>query len=221
MYSPPPVAEKRDRRSWCSKWVYASAWVTTGFYFLVSAIISSVWIILFQYAFNSWFTSLWPISPYFWSALIIVINAALVGIIRHRSHINLTRDMLTAEFVAMITNTVNAAALLESYRKRDDKAFKSTQISVPVRACYLKSRMLDVNARPVALCTALWLSVWLYVVSAPFLAYGYYGLFGFFVVLFINYPLLAITHSMTAVIDPYADFSKDPRVTVDYDALLS
>lgn len=221
MYNGTPASEKRVRRSCTSKWVYNSAWFTTGIYFLVSAVISSVWILLFQYAFNTWFTSLWPISDYFWRVLIFVISALMVAIIRHRTHIDLTRDLLTAEFVAQITGMPSAVAMFEAYRLRHDAEFNNNKTPLQLRMNYLKSRMLDANARPVALCTALWVCVWLYVASAPFLAYGYYDLFGFFVVLFINWPLLAVAHSMTALIDPYASISKDARVAVDYDALLS
>jgi len=107
-------------------------------------------------------------------------------------------------------NILNSIAKL----KRIDRAAAARLIEL-----WLHSVQLEHNKKPVLLYSLAYVSVWLFVLSAPFILWSSYNWYGLFGLLLIDWPMLAVIYGPGRNVNSFESYETSAFIYTDYDRL--
>jgi len=225
--------ERKVQKSKSYLWIVSSAFCASLIPAVIALVINLIWFLLFWKPFASWFPALFPISQYFWFPLLLVIINAGLLILRYNYENNQKRENLFTKFCITSLQLQNRGEIQRMYlklRDTDDISKFSEQLQnltgdvttkLRMLELYTESLMLDRQSRPIILYTIGYVSLWLFVISVPFLYWGFYGKwYGLFGFLLVTWPLIAYIHGPAYPVNYYLPYEKSAFVLTDYAALV-
>jgi hypothetical protein len=220
MNSSSVTSSTKVRRNKTAKWlcggILGAGLIPT---MIFAAIITTIWFILFWY-FETAFSSLFPVSPWYWLFLFQISLQSGMFSLYVKNWRDQHRGELFARFAA-ISSQAQINTYIQYHRTKKQqlsdiiRGFTSQQKGFFMESILLEKQRI-LLLRTLALC-----STWLFCLSVPFLFWGYYLWFGYFGCLLVQWPLLGLTHGATRRINYFASHTSPHKwyLTIDYEKI--
>lgn len=195
---------KRSTLGW---WVCGSVWRASLVPFFIALLITTGLFLLFFFLDDS-FTVLFPVSEALWVQLAVLLAVMLGQAVNFRIAHDKQRLGTFVEFCNACLIRTDSVELPAAYIKAHQK--HAEEITFPrnadeLRQIWFRSVMLETQRRDWRLATFLYVAVWLYVATVPFLLWSAYDWYGFAGCVLLQWSLLALTYGNLHMSRPFEE----------------